>query len=323
MPKIIGRDYKVGFGKETTRGTAVVPTVWEPLTDIPSIENQEEYTQEESNYGVIADSVDSVVTKEWSEGEIGGHIHDKSFGFLLLSAIGQVASAVKETTAYNHTFTLLNSNQHPALTIEAKNSNEQLKYALSVIKSLKISGEAGKFVEYSASFLGKKGATSSNTVTIVDENEFFSKMVTFKHATNLAGLGAASAVSIKSFDISIDKDTEALFVLGNVAPDDIINKTIKIEGTITGYFEDTTLKAIYEGGTAKALRIDLLNSGITIGASSNPELKIDLPRVHFEKYSRSGGLGGVIEQTLKFKGQYSLADSSMISVVLTNTQTAY
>lgn len=321
--KIIGRDYKVGFGKETTRGTAVVPTAWEPLTDIPSIENKEEYLHEESGYGVIADTVDAVVVKEWNEGEISGHVHDKSFGFLLLAALGQVSSAVKETTAYNHTFSLLNTNQHPSLTIEIKNSNEQLKYALSVLKSLKISGEVGKYVEYAASFIGKKGVTSANSATYVDENEFFSKMITFKHATNLAGLGAASAISIKSFELSIDKDTEPLFVLGNIAPEDVANKQVSIEGNITAYFEDTAIKAIYEGGTAKALRIDILNSGVTIGASSSPELKIDLPRVHFEEYSRAGGLGGFIEQTIKFKGKYSLTDAKFAEIVLTNTQTTY
>lgn len=323
MGKIIGRDYKVGFGKETVRGTSVTPSVWEPVTEIPSIENKEDYLQEESGYGVIADTVDAVIVKEWAEGEIAGHVHDKSFGYLLLAALGQIASAVKETTAYNHTATLLNTNQHPSLTIEVKNSNEQLKYALAVLKSLKISAEVGKFVEYNASFLGKKGVTSANAVTYVDENEFFSKMVTFKHATNLAGLGAASAIAIKSFEINIEKDAEALFVCGSLAPEDIANRQISIEGTITGYFDDTTLKAIYEAGTAKALRLDALNSGVTIGASSNPELKIDLPKVHFEEYSRSGGLGDFVEQTLKFKGKYSLTDAALASIVLTNTQTSY
>ena len=104
--KIIGRDFKVGFGKESTRGTAVTPAVWEPLLDVPSVENKAEYIQDESNYGVIADSVDAVVAKEWSEGELKGNVHDKSFGYLLLAALGQVSSAVKETTAYNHTFSL-------------------------------------------------------------------------------------------------------------------------------------------------------------------------------------------------------------------------
>ena len=323
MGKILGRDYKVGFGKEATRGTSVVPSVWEPLTDIPSIENKEEYLHDESSYGIIAGAVDAVICKESSEGEIKGNVHDKSFGYLLLAALGQVASAVKETTAYNHTFTLLNSNAHPSLTIEVKTSNEQLKYAMCMLRSLKVKVEVGKYVEYTASFIGKKGVTGSSTVTFVDENEFFSKMVTLKLAANLAGLGAASAINIKSFEISFDKKVEPIFVLGNIAPDDIVNQEFSIEGNITGYFEDTTLKALYEGGTAKAIRLDALNAGVTIGASSNPELKIDLAKCHFEDYSRSGGLGGLVEQTLKFDAKYSLSDSSIASIVLTNTQTSY
>jgi len=145
-----------------------------------------------------------------------------------------------------------------------------------------------------------------------------------KLAANLAGLGAAAAINIKSFEISFDKKTEAMFVLGNIAPDDIINQEFSIEGNISAYFEDTaSFKAIFEGGTAKALRLDALNAGVTIGASSNPELKIDLAKVNLEDYSRSGGLGSIVEQSIKFKANYSLTDSAIASIVLTNTQTAY
>ena len=321
--KIIGRDYKVGIGKESTRGTAVTPASWEPLLDVPTIMNKETYVKDESNYGIIADAVDAQIVQELSEGEIKGNVHDQSIGYLLLAALGQVASAVKETTAYNHTFSLLNSNQHPSLTIEVKNSNEQLKYALSVLKSLKISGEVGKFVTYTASFVGMKGVTSSSTVTLSDENEFISKMISFKLAANLAGLGAASPVVISSFEISFDKNTDPVFVLGSVAPQDIVNKQFSVSGNIKAYFEDTTLKAIYEGGTAKAVRIDMINSGVTIGASSNPELKIDLAKVHFDEHSISGSLSSLIEQTIKFDAKYSITDSSIASVVLTNVKTSY
>ena len=323
MGKILGRDYKIGFGKESPRGTGVAPAVWEPLTDIPSIENKEEYLHDESSYGIIAGAVDAVICKESSEGEIKGNVHDKSFGYLLLAALGQVSSAVKETTAHNHTFSLLNSNAHPSLTVEVKTGNEQLRYAFCMLKSLKIKIEVGKFVEYSASFVGMKGTASSGTVTYVDENEFFSKMLTMKLAENLAGLGAAATVKIKSFEISFDKKVEPIFVLGSIAPDDIVNQEFSIEGNVSGWFEDTTLKAIYEGGTAKAIRLDALNAGVTIGASSNPELRIDLAKCHFEEYARSGGLGGLVEQTLKFDAKYSLSDSAIATAVLTNDQASY
>lgn len=46
MPKISGRKIAVGFGKETTRGTAVAPSLWYPRVDmdfdekIESVENE-------------------------------------------------------------------------------------------------------------------------------------------------------------------------------------------------------------------------------------------------------------------------------------------
>lgn len=320
---MIGRSVRFGVGKESTRGTSVAPNYWVPTLEPASIKNKPTYIDDESGFGVGVDTDDSVIALESAEGEISGKIQDLSFGYFLLAALGQVSSAVKETTAYNHTFSYLNSNQHPALTLAVKDDAEQFRYALGMIESLKISGEVGKFVEYSASFKAKKGATASDTVTYVEQNEFFSKMITFKIATNLAGLDGASAVKIRSFELNIEKNLELINNLGSTQPDDIQNTVMTIDGNIEAYFTDTTLKAIHEGGTQKAIRIDIINSDVTIGTSSNPELKMDFAKVKFQEWELGGGQNEQVLQTLKFKAHYSLADSAILSAILTNTKTSY
>ncbi len=319
----IGRKYQVGIGKEATRGTAVVPTFWLPKLEV-SVENKEQYLDSEASMGNIHDSDLARIVKEWSEGEITGHVRDKSFGLFLLSAFGAVSSAVKETTAYNHTFTVANANNHQSLTVEVKNDLEQLKYARAVLNSLKISAQVGKFVEFAVGMKAIKGVTAANTPAYVTENEFISKNITFKTATNIAGLAAASAISVKSIELSIDKNVDDLEVLGSVAPADYANKEFKVEGVIEASFENLAdFKAVFEAGTLKAMRIDITNSDVTIGATSNPELKIDLASVSFQDWSRKSGNGEIVSQTIKFKAHYSLADTKMIEAVLTNLQTAY
>ena len=319
---MIGRKIQVGIGKEDPRGTKVAPSFWVPKYEV-SIENKKEYIDNEQSIGIIADTDGSSIVKEWSEGEISGKIADDNFGLFLLAALGSVSSAQKETTAYDHTFSFVNSNQHPSLTIECKDDVEQLAYALAVLSSLKINVNVGKFVEFAASFLAKKGVVSSSVPSYSLANEFLAKNASLKLADTLADLDSASAIPIKSVELSIDKNVEANDVLGDNEPNDYYNKQMSIEANIEALFSDATLKGYFESGAEKAMRIDILNSDVLIGGSSNPELKIDLPKVAFKEWEKSGGANDLIMQTLKMKAHYSQSDSKFIDAILTNEETEY
>jgi len=324
MPtKAIGRLVNLGIGKETTRGTAVAPTYWLFKTEL---NYQEKFEQaiEESSVGVIADSVGAEIVKKWAEGSFGGDIKDKSFGLILLALFGSVASAVKETTAYNHTFSLLGSAQHPSLTLGIDDPWQDYQFALAMIESLEIRYERGKFISYTANFKSKKGATGTLTATYTTENSFRPQDFVFKMAANLAGLDAASAVTIKSATLRFEKNLEIDDVLGSVDPADILNKQFVCTGTIEALFDDeATFKTVTLGDTAKALRLDIINTSVMIGASSNPELKIDLAKVKFSEITRATPIGDLVKQTLAFKAFYSLSDSKLFNCVLTNTATSY
>lgn len=320
-----GRKYQVGVGRESTRGTAVNPTFWIPKFEV-SIDNKKEYLNDEASFGITVDTVGAKIVREWAEGEITGQVREKSFGLFLLAGLGAVSSAeTGDTGVYEHTFSFSNTNVHQSLTLEVKNDLEQLKYPLAVLTSLKISVEASKFVEFAAAFNSKKGASASNTPSYSDaERLFIAKDCTFKTASALAGLDAAAAIKIKSFDISIEKNVEAHDILSSNEPDNFANKFVSIEGNIEAMFENLTdFKAIFEAGTQKAMRLAIVNASQTIGASSNPGLEINLPKVTFQDWSRKSGNGEVVTQTIKFKGHYSLTDAALIEAVLTNLQTSY
>ena len=324
MPtKAIGRLVNLGIGKETTRGTAIAATYWLFKTELDWQEKIEQAI-EESSVGVIADSVGAEIVKKWAEGSFGGDIKDKSFGLILLALFGSVASAVKETTAYNHTFSLLGSAQHPSLTLGIDDPWQDYQFALAMIESLEIRYERGKFITFTANFKSKKGATATLTATYTAENSFRPHDFTFKMATNLAGLDAAGAVVIKSATLRFEKNLEIDDVLGSVDPADILNKQFVCTGTIEALFDDeATFKTATLGDTAKALRFDIINTSVTIGASSNPELKIDLAKVKFSDITRATPIGDLVKQTLAFKAFYSLSDSKLFNCVLTNTATSY
>jgi len=319
-----GRKYQVGIGKESSRGIAVAPSFWLPKEDV-TVDNKKQYVNNDSSLGVIHDSNDARIVKEWSEGEIMGKVRDKSFGLLLFGSFGSVSSALHdtETLVYDHTFSVANTNAHQSLTLEVKNELEHLKYALGVVSSLKITAVVGKFVEFACAFKAKKGSASANAVVYTSENEFISKHATLKLASDLAGLDLASAVNIKSFEISINKNIEEHDALGSTEPVDYANKEFSVDGNIEAVFEDTeTFKSVFESGTLKATRIDIKSDAV-IGSASNPELKIDLASVSLQDWSRKSGNNDIVTQTIKFKAHYSLADAKMIEAVLTNLQENY
>lgn len=321
---MIGRIIEVGVGKETTRGTIVVPGMWVPKYEA-TVRDKREYINDDQSMGIIADSDDARIMKEFSEGEISGKVRDQSFGFFLLSALGSVSSAVAggETVVYDHTFNMQNDNSHQSLTVEMKDDNEQMAYPLSIINSLKLNAELGKFVEFTAGFIGKKGTSASNSPSYTAENEFVPQDMVIKFATTMAGLGAASAISLKKVELSVEKNPEQRQYLGSVEPDGSYNKVMKLEANIETLFTDTTLKGYFTAGTPMAMRIEMIDSNTTIGTASNPTLTIDLPRVTFPEWEVSGANDEIVSQTTKIKGHYSVSDSKFIQAVLTNLKVSY
>lgn len=324
MSAFIGRLIQVGIGKETSRGIAVPPTFWLNKVNV-TIDDKPVIVTDESTIGRIEDSIGGKIVLEGAEGEISGKVFDKSFGLFLLAALGSVSSNTKsgESGVYEHTFSVLNSAQHPSLTIECKNPNEQLAFALAMLDSLEIRAEIEKFVEYTATFKSKKGVSSSTTPSYTSENDFIPKHISVKMANSISGLDGASAIPVRSVTLKINKNLERDDTFGYTDPYDILNKQFGIELTIAMLHRNTTYKDFYRSGSKKAIRIDFVNNDVTIGNSSNPRLKINLAQVLFTNWEKTTGANDLVIETITGKATYSTSEASMITCVLTNTQSSY
>ena len=146
---------------------------------------------------------------------------------------------------------------------------------------------------------------------------------TFKTASDLSGLTAAPEIEIKGFTLSINKNVEDDQVVGSLAPIDILNKQFTIEGTVELMFESTTFVDDMLADTAKAMRLTLENTDITIGATTNPKLEIDLARVKFSEVTKPFTNNDLVIQTVSFKAFFDLTDATMINVALINETTSY
>ena len=325
MPAEIGRKTTIGVGIESTKGTGVAPQIFIPVSNF-SVDVKSEYVDDNSSYGRIEDSIDSYVAKKKADISFDGNVYDKAMGYLLLAALGQVSSADSGDASglvYKHTFTVKNDADHPALSLEAEGDNYDERAIYSMLESLSIDAAVGEYLKYSAAFKGKTEESTSGTASYTQENIFLPKMGTFKLADTQAGLDAANAIDIRNAKINITKSVLPEYSLGSETPSALYNQVFTIDGEIELVMDSDTYKDIARDGTQKAMRLDFINSDVTIGTSDNPQLTIDLNLVSFQDWGLNTDIDGIKTQTLGFKAHYKLADSKMVQIELTNLQTAY
>lgn len=325
MSKIIGRLNNLGIGKESVRGTAVSAAIWVPQLEL-SYDDRVKTVVNEASVGRLEGSDSELVTGKYGEVTMKSKVKDKSIGYILYSLFGGISSAAKSapnTAVYDHTFSVGQTTQHQSLTLALKGPNDDVAMPNAVIDSLKLTAEVGNYLMYEAHALGKASASASNTASYTAENDFIAKHITFKKATTQAGLAGASATVIRGFELEIKANAVLEEVLGNVAPNDVLNQSFSISGSVTLVHDGATFHDLMTGGTYNAFRFDVQNTDVTIGTSSNPGLQIDLHRCIISNYERKMTVNELVEETFDFKAHYSLTDSKMVTAILTNLQTSY
>lgn len=323
MSKYLGQLVDVGFAKEASRGTLESSaTFFIPKMSL-SIDDLIEQAIDESSIGVIEDSIDAKTTSKFSEAEIEAKVGDKSLGLLLLSLFGSVSTSGPTDSAYTHTFGVQQSAQHQSLTMFLEDPNGDYRHANMVVGSLEINAELDSFIKYKAQLTGKAGVSSTVTPSYTTENSFLSQHAVVKIASNQAGLGAASALSVRALRLTLNANTEREHNLGSTAPTDVLNKQFSVDGEITVVFNDETFKTDMLADTAKAMRIEFVNTDVTIGSSTNPTLRFDLYKYKVTDFKRNYSNGEITTATISFKAFYLESSSKMIDGVLINTQASY
>lgn len=324
MSKYIGRLVNVGLAKEATRGTPVAAAHWLPKTAVGFFDRTSKF-QSNLNYGKIGDANQAYKAMEWAEGSIETELNDRAFGLILLAAFGTLVTTGPSDSAYTHTFTLQNDNQHDSLTITMADPDRTDQFALAMLDSLEINIVPDEPVMVTAVFKAKSGRqVAAASPSYVAFNKFLGRHVGVKIATLVGGLAAASNISVKSMKININKNTITNNVLGTVQPDDILNQKFEITGEMELDLEDQTYRQLMNDGSYRAMRIAMTNSDVLIGATSRPAFTIDLARVHFEAWEPTRANDEIVTQKINFRALYDITTDTIVnSCTLINNVTSY
>lgn len=313
MAKFVGRLVQLGVGRETTRGAGASAAYHLPRTAF-SFDDKVVKARSVGALGKLADSEEAFVTTKYGQGDLEGEIRSDSFGLLLYSMLGSLSTSGPTDSAYTHSFTISQSNQHQSLAFVVVDSNTSELYKLVMLDSLEITAELDEVVKYSASFMSKAATDTALTVpAVTSESKFTKKHLSVKFAADISGLSGASAISVKSLTLTVAKNVVLDDVLGTAEPEDILNRQLSVEGSITLNYEAETYKNYMKDGTSRAMQIRLVNTDDTIsGGSTNPSLTIELPKVDFFEWEPDYSLDEIVTQTVSFKASRDVSNSQDI-----------
>ena len=324
MAKFIGRLSQIGVGTEVTRGTAVASAIGVKWLDL-TLETKVESTRNEQAFGNIAIADGSTIVNRYGEITAKCKVHDISLGYFLYATFGDVSSVEKiapNTGVYDHSFSILNSNQHPSLTVSHLSPNEDERFPLAMVDSMKLDITPNEYPTVEFAMMSRESIAATNTITYQEEIDFLSKQFTFKYANDIAGLGAATAVDTRALSLEIKKNIFMEYVNGNVTPVDIMNQGLEVTGNITVVHDGTTFEDIQNNEEEKAFELRFVHNS-TIGSTANPEFKIQLNKVKLMNYEASRTPNDIVEESFDFEAYFSITDGEQITALLTNTQASY
>lgn len=318
MTKFVGRRGTLGIGLEATRGTPVAPTYWLPFVTM-SFFDKTTTQAEEQGMGKVADQDSVYVTMKMAEGDVESQIYDNALGFILSSILG----AVPVTTGgnpYTHTFTLSNTNQQKSLSLYWQDPIYSLMFPLAVVEQLSLTVEPSGIVAWTVTF---KAKASKDWATLTPDftslgSKFLHQHLVTKLAANVAGLGAATGISLKNLELNINRNTIFDEVIGTVEPEDVLGQQLSVDGSLTLNLEDDTYRGYMLNGTYRSMEINLLRS-------SSSSLDLVFPRVSFTEWEPDFTLNEIAKQTINFKANYDSANGLDIisTAVLINSKTSY
>lgn len=321
MTKFAGRRGSLALAIEDTRGvppTSASDYFWVPFATM-SFKDTVEEAREEQGLGKIADGDSKFVVMKMGEGEVEAQLYDKALGVILSGVLGAIPTS-SGGNPYTHTYTLQNTNQHQSVSLYWSDPDRNDMYKLGMVDSFQISVEPSGIVNYTIGFKSKTADewTSITPVFTSLGSKFLHQHLSVKLAANIAGLAAATPISLKNLELTVNKNTMFDSVMGTVEPEDVLNQQISVEGTLELNLESDTYRDYMLDGTYRSMEI-VLNGG------TSSILTIQMPRVDFSEWEPDYTLNEIAKQSINFKANYDATNALDIisTCTLVNAQASY
>lgn len=312
MGKYIGRRVDIGVAVEDIRGTAKTAQLAVPKVNYDFFDKVDKAVSEEGLGNIPGFGNQSIVTSKRSEGTIEAEMNARSFPMFMEATFGALGSAA-QGAGYKHTATLLNSNQHPTLSVHISEDNGDRVIRGAMVDNLQFSFSPEGIVMFTCGMKGMALDDDVYSATYAEDYKFVGRDSEVKIAEDTASLAASTAICLKEVTVTINKNTEFDLVTCSLEPEDILNQQMTIEGTLNLNYEDNTYRDYMLAGTYRAMSIKLTDTRDDLGAGLYPEFYLELPRVDFSEWERPTSNNEIVKQTINFRALYDLDTSKLFS----------
>ena len=318
-----GRLGWVGLAVEVTNGAPVTPAHYIPYLEC-SMQEKIDVLADVSARGTRDEQPEnSQLGRQWGEGSLRVNLDATLAPVLFYGALGSLSTASEGNGVYTHTFSRLNTNAPKSLSLTFNRAGQdQLIFPYSVINSLELSFDEG-MAEISANVMSRFPATNSSGTLSTTSGFYYA----FRHATIQVGssivnaANSASPLKVRSFNMSINNNSELQFVAGNRNADAIIYKNFGVSGSFRLAFEDTTQRDNFYALTKQAMIVTFAGNGI--GNSMSEFVKLRFYKIRVADHPVTVPNDDYVSEEIQFIGEYSSGDSASLDVQVRNRTSSY
>jgi len=309
-----GRYGHIGFGKESSWGAGVAPTVFLPGTE--DLSPDRDRLVIEDPHASRFDLPSKAGRMRIQGKNTSGHpLYTDSIGLILLGLFGQVATS-GTAAPYTHTFSPLNApltalNALPPISVQVTAGSRTKRFVGGQIASFSLNQPKDDFAKFDLGWHFKDVDTSQSAATPAIPNE---DIYAFRH---LAITRDGNPVTtVESLTLNIDNQLEGEELLdGSDRVSAIGFGGLAITVDLTLAFRDTNAYDQFYNDLASAWAFKW-----TLGANS---LEFLLPKAVVASFSDPLSGPGRLTATAQLKGEYDSASGYALQATLVNSTASY
>lgn len=308
ITKIIGQEVEVALTKEDTRGTRKAPVSgdWIDRGELGVTPNKEA--------GMIVASNGSKATRKdqrnvgfFTEVTLALNPSRMLMAKIFEGAFGKVTvdDDNPESGVDTFAFEVEPSRAVPTYSINIIEGDNQVAYAGAMMTQVVIKSNAKEIPTLEITFVAKKrdDSVSGMTASYPSDNSYFSAVDAInKLADDYAGLSTADALDFIETTITITQAHQMHQYQGSETFSDISSVDWDIKVHIVKDYETMTRDSgdsinaqdAFEDNDTQAFSFEMIDTATTIGNSTNPSFKIEIPAVKLNAYKMNPALKAVV-----------------------------
>ena len=320
MTKFIGRRTTVSIGREAVDyGTKSLQMTDFPIQEL-TVDTGKDVLLNDQAFGLIEDNcLGSAIGKKTAEFTIKGVVSDSFFGQILYAALGTLTTSIDTPVsgAIQHTFTALQTNEHPSYSFIYKDDNDVKAILGALLSTLEINIVAGEWATYTATFMGMFPSDTTETIAPAKEEYFTASQSVCKIASAVAGLAGATATPLESGTLTFEKNLESHFAWGSNNVEKVHNKQLAITGSFELLYDNDTLFDNFDDNDIQAMSITMTTDSFITGTTPY-SIAFTVPAFHIPTWSSPKALDDLVTQAFEIKAEYDTVTSKMIDAVVIN-----